>query len=328
MESLFSKPGKNPVYEEIRQAPEHRRTRRLIETWWASCWEYLDNNFLTGCRNSDFIACFWEMHLAATLVGHGWPLAKRRERSRSIKTQDRGPDFKLLTEAPVWIEAVTPGPGQGSDAVPPLSPGCIREVLDDEVKLRLLQAIRDKAKDRRRFIETGIVGARDPYLIAINTSKIPNEPDFEPSRLNRAVFGWGMPVEEYDWERETAVDEKMDDQDRILRKPSGNPVSTRIFLDREDPSDPNYLGYEGVSAILSSWLGPAHIESLLSSRWPFLADAFEVVHNPLSSNALPSGLLKVGREYRRDDNDVLQLTSWFERPKSERGLILSPVQAR
>ncbi len=93
------------------------------------------------------------------------------------------------------------------------------------------------------------------YVVAVNTGKIPDLPDLDPPRIVRAVLGLGFPEVSLDVNSDALSNWRYQPQDRIFKRSSAS-VSTRIFLDREQPDDPDHTRYEGLSAVLSSGMTP------------------------------------------------------------------------
>jgi len=199
------------------------------------------------------------------------------------------------------------------DAVPEAEPGIAHAVPDDEAKLRLFSIVRDKAKDRLRFVADGCVDRSASYVIAVNTGRMPHVPDLEPPRIVRAMLGLGLPQVSMDLRSRALFDWRFQSQDNITRR-SGKrvSVSTRIFLDPEPSDSPDYAGYEGISGVLSSGITPFCELWFDHSRF-VLGDDFCLIHNPRAISRLPRGFLKVGREYWLDDDTgVLKCRVWFE----------------
>jgi hypothetical protein len=189
-----------------------------------------------------------------------------------------------------------------------------RGVPDDEAKLRLLHAIRDKAKQRLCFIKEGWVDPTNWYVVAVNIGKIPHVPDLDPPRIVRAVLGLGFPEVSMDVNSGALSNWRYQPQDRIFKRSSASSVSTRIFLDRKQPDYPDNTGYEGLSAVLSSGMTPFNsCEPWFDHSKFVLGDDYCIIHNPLADkqNQLPLGFLKLGREYWLNDAGVLDSNLWF-----------------
>jgi hypothetical protein len=186
---FFSVQGKDERYEDLRVEPDCQEIHDFIEEMWTEYWPYADSDFLPKARNRDFQACYWEMYLGCSLLRQNMQIEPRTDRKRLWGSSDKGPDFKIVAPYTLWLEAITPGAGTTEDAVPEAELGVARQVPDDEVKLRLLHAIRDKANQRLNFIKEGWVDPTDCYVVAVNTGKLPHVPDLDPPRIVRAVLG-------------------------------------------------------------------------------------------------------------------------------------------
>ena len=241
------------------------------------------------------------------------PREKRKERWGST---DQGPDFRILAPYNFWLEAIAAGPGDGEDAVPEAEFGVVRDVPDDKVTLRLLQAIRDKAKQRLDFIQKGWIDRTDCYVVAVNIGKIHRVSDLYLPRIVRAVFGVGFPEASIDTNSGTLSDWRYQHQTQVLKKSSA-PVSTRIFLDPEQSDHPDDVGCEGLSAVLSSEMEPFkscdpwfnHNKYIDKS---VIGDDYCIVHNLRATNPLPHGFLKCGREYWLNEAKDLESNLWFK----------------
>jgi hypothetical protein len=313
--SFFSVQGKDERYEDLRVQPDCQEIHDFIEEMWKEYWPYADSDFLPKARNRDFQACYWEMYLGCSLLRQNMQIESRAERRRLWKSPDKGPDFKIVAPYRLWIEAIAPSAGTKEDTIPEAEPGVARGVPDDEAKLRLLHAIRDKAKQRLCFINEGWVDPTDWYVVAVNIGKIPHVPDLDPPRIVRAVLGLGFPEVSMDVHSGALSHWRYQPQDRIFKRSSASSVSTRIFLDREQPDHPDNTGYEGLSAVLSSGMTPFNsCEPWFNHSKFVLGDDYCLIHNPLADkqNQLPLGFLKLGREYWLNDAGVLDSNLWFK----------------
>lgn len=312
--SFFSVQGKDERYEDLRVNLDCQQIHDFIEEMWKEYWPYADSDFLPKARNHDFQACYWEMYLGFSLLRQNMQIEPRAERRRSGTSPNEGPDFKIVAPYRLWIEAVAPGAGTTEDAVPEAKSGVLRSVPDNEAKLRLLHVIRDKAKQRLCFIKKGWVDPTDCYVVAVNTGKIPDLSDLDPPRIVRAVFGLGFPEVSMDVNSGALSNWRYQSQDQIFKR-SSESVSTRIFLDREQPDHLDDTGYEGLSAVLSSGMTPFNsCEPWFNHSKFVLGDDYCIIHNPLADkqNQLPLGFLKLGREYWLNDAGILDSNLWFK----------------
>lgn len=321
--NFFSVQGKDERYEKLRVQPDWQEIHDLIEEMWKEYSPYADSDFLPKARNEDFQARYWEMYLGCSLLRQNMQIEPRAVRRRLWASPNKGPDFKIVgLYRLLWIEAIAPGAGNTEDAVLEAEPGVARSVPDDEAKLRILHAIREKAKQRLDYIKKRWVHPTDWYVIALNTGKFPDLPDLDPPRIVRAVLGLGFPEVSMDVNSGALSNWRYQDQGHILRR-SSTSVSTKIFLYREPPDDPKRAGYEGLSAVLSSGVTPWCELCFDHSRY-MLGDDFCIIHNPLADkqNPLPLGFLKLGQEYWLNDvTGVLDSKLWFNDRAQRSGTI-------
>ena len=315
-ESFFTVQGRDTRYENLRSNADYQGIRDLIEEMWEEYLPYADSDFLAKAQKDDFQACYWEMYLGCSLLRQNMQIELRKERQERRGLPNEGPDFRIIAPYKFWLEATSAEPGTGRDAVPEPEFNVVCDVPDDQIKLRILQAIRDKAKQRLHFIEKGLVDPADCYVVAVNFGKIPYEPDLDPPRLVRAVFGLGFPEVSMNVDSGALADWRYQPQDHIVKQ-SSSLVSTRIFLDHEQSDDPDYVGYEGLSAILSSQMEPFKSCDPWFSHNKYVnknvtGDDYCIVHNPRAKNPLPHGFLKCGQEYWLNDAGDLESNSWFK----------------
>ncbi|MGS0737953.1 hypothetical protein ACVBEG_15715 [Pseudomonas sp. GG8] len=89
----------------------------------------------------------------------------------SLKSSNAGPDLHITKEGKsAWVELQTPQPM----GIPPEyleRPGTtsvVRGVPHNAINLRWTSAIAEKTRQLRRYLESGIVKADEPYIIAVN----------------------------------------------------------------------------------------------------------------------------------------------------------------
>lgn len=271
-------------YNVIRDEPRFSQDKEFIEEMWSQYQPYADRHFLLESRKN-FKQRIWEMYLACSLIAKGF----------SITSDDKGPDIRISKEGVViWIEAVAPKAGTGNDAVTELQPQTIRDVPDDQIKLRYRSAIEEKYnKKYKKYLLEKIVKPNDCYIIAINGSAIPSaRREIEIPRIIRSVLPFGNETLRINVEEYEVVDRYYQYQDQV-RKVSGFSVSTDIFLNNQ---------YDGISAVLYSCVD-------VLNRPQEFGDDFVLLHNPLAKNKLERGLIKLGREYWVEKS-ILESTNW------------------
>ncbi|MEH2209440.1 hypothetical protein [Nostoc sp.] len=272
-------------YNVIRDEPSFSQDKAFIEEMWSEYKQYADRHFLSESRKN-FKQRIWEMYLTCSLIAKGF----------SITSDDKGPDIRISKEeVDIWIEAVAPKAGEGNDAVTELQPQTIRDVPDDQIKLRYRSAIEEKYnKKYKKYLLDRIVKPNDCYIIAINGSAIPSaRSEIEISRIIRSVLPFGNETLRIDVEKNEFVDRYYQYQDKV-NKVAGSSVSTDIFLNNQ---------YDGISAVLYSC-----VDAL--NRPQKFGDDFVLLHNPLAKNKLERGFIKLGREYSVEKR-ILESTNWL-----------------
>jgi len=261
------------VYRRILQGEEPRLRERLEEIW-REFSPYADSQFAVELGRQ-FEKRIWELHLGGALLRAGFKL---------IAVQSPSPDIALdIHGHRVWVEAIAPGPGDphSKDRVPDPPRDkiyVITETMEEKVVLRLTGAVAAKFDDKLNFYrEKGIVGPRDSYVIAINTSQIelaltPETPPY----IVQALFPIGREQIDYDMESGALVE-----QYRLLRedisKAKGTRIPTTIFIDQR---------YSPLTAVLASH---ANVYSLGSATF----DDFVAVLNPLANVRIPDEFVRV-----------------------------------
>ena len=281
--SLFNEAG-DPCseYERLRVStrPVAVQARQIADSLWSTFAKYSDDNFRSEFRR-DFHSRFWEMYLTC-LLSH---------RGLDIECKKPGPDILLKSNAlQVWIEAIAPSPGAPAspDRVPPPVFKAVRDHPETQILLRYRAAVREKFDNKyTEYLRKGIVRPQDPYIIAVNSSKIPSAfPDWEVPAILKAVFPMGDLQITIDRRDFTFIDSS-----HIYRpcipKISGSVVDTDVFL---NPA------YEKISAVLFS-----HTSAFRYPPKP--GSDIILVHNPTSVNHIPQGILPFGIEYVREDQD-------------------------
>jgi type I restriction enzyme S subunit len=264
----------------IRDTPSKNRERDILERLWARFEPYADVNFKAAIA-SDFQSHLWEMYLAVTLLDLGFELRPR------LELGDEGPDICISSaETNIWIEAIACGtsPNDNAESENGFEP------IDEPVILRYTSAIAEKFRKYRKYLDTGILSSSEPYLIAVNGSRVPfSLPDDDPPDMIPNIIKAVMPFGDYTVmvDRDTRQVVKTGYSYRAeIVKPSGNKVPTNIFLSQE---------YAGVSAILFSNIDISNLPDKYGNDLLFF-------RNPTAINPLPIGWLKAGREYRLEGN--------------------------
>ena len=204
-----------------------------------------------------------------------------------------GPDFSFdIAGRRVWVEAISPGPGDGNNRVPdnrPSTPNVV-EVFDAPVipvLLRHTAAIDEKFRKYQRYRERGVVGPSDPFLIAVDSSQL-GLSGFEggsgfPAALEAVYplgamqvhFAVGSP-------EQTRTDHQY--RPAVQNANSANVQTTR-FLDE---------AYAGISGIIAADRCDVYL-----LNYPIRPVV--LVHNKVATNPIPEGQLKVDFEYHIEE---------------------------
>ena len=151
-------------YEALRQPPDAHcaACRDAFLALWRRVAPFHDNSLEDRARR-DLHAVYWEVHVAAALLDAGATLVPREKRT----PRNQGPD--ILSERPrAWVEAVVATAGSGSDAVPVAPLGEVSPIPDDQMVLRLTQAIAYKRDRHNEYLRRGWAATSDADVIAVN----------------------------------------------------------------------------------------------------------------------------------------------------------------
>lgn len=279
--------------EDFKYACSVPEARLFVENLWNRYREHADKDFAQKIPTR-FHDHFWEMYLACLLADNGNNLLP--------KTKWKGPDIEIESAvfSRIWVEATTASPGSGKDRVP--QPEFDSKmwswfsVPEERIVLRYATAIDAKYQKYVQYTEENVVEKSDPYIIAVNGSKIPLswDSDDDIPYIVQAVLPLGSPTIEISWDTPEEPTPGYAHRPEIV-KVSGNSVPTNLFLDKK---------YEGISGVLSSRASIREFRGTMGMDFIF-------VHNPLALNKLPEGWLKIGREFRFR-GDSFQWTRWSE----------------
>lgn len=261
----------NKIYRNVRDSdhPMMVDARQLCIDLWNRFEPYADENFITEIQR-DFSARFWEMDLTCFLMDLG----------KDVDCPKPGPDVKV--DRSIWVEAICPTQGakNSPDRVPDIITGIARSVDSDLITLRYTAAIKEKHRKYLSYIEDGIIQESEPYIIALNSSQIPDARlELPMPRIVSAVLSIGSQFVQFDRESGEIVGGGYQYKGAV-RKKSGSDVPIDMFHNPE---------YSGVSAILYSCTD-------CCNRPEKNGAASILVHNPLAKNPINVGFLGVGKE--------------------------------
>lgn len=198
------------------------------------------------------------------------------------KSGQDGPDIGIIcARHTIWIEAVVPEPKD----IPPewvnQTPPMVMSMPEEQMLLRWTSALRDKNENLKKRLQTGVVQSDESYVVAINSCMLSWFPKPEVG-----ITGWPLVVEAVFPVSIPGIQVNDKDEWKEIHRPryiiekhkNKAQVRTDNFLDHE---------YSGISALI----GCSQNESINGSL------SFEIVHNPLACNPLPTGLLGAKDEY-------------------------------
>jgi len=274
------------------QDPYETQIRLFMEDLWRKYKPYADKNFRQQIQ-IDLDSRFWEMYLACTLLDNSIP----------ILNTGKGPDFLIKQNAGrIWIEAIAPTSGAdvNVDRVPEMKLGVASRVPDEQIILRYSSAIKEKYDNKyNKYVGDGVIASNDAYVIAINGCKIPSAiMELEVPRILKAVFPIGYKQIKIDTKTGIVIDTGYQFRNKIGRS-LGSEVRTDIFL------NPKYSNLSGVPFPFSL----ASVRKVPEK----MGEDFVFIHNPLATNGIPKGFLKVGREYfpiEGDEGYKVEITNW------------------
>jgi hypothetical protein len=272
--------AKERLYADIVQGPNRylRKARRLTELMWSSSGQFVDANAPLRAWADDFYPVWWELYLAYALSEAGVSLVPSKEHPRN---QGKGRPDLIANSPRVWIEAVMPQPGTGTDAlIEPAAQG-VFEVAADGFVLRLATALREKFDKVLRYIEEGTIPMSDAAIVAISGGRLPfHFQDYPIPNIVRALCGVGFLSTELDVQSRRRLGNYVEFRDHVDKK-SKSPVPTDLFLQKESAH---------ISAVLYSCA-----DCVNYPRRPGME--FILVHNPNARVPLPCSWLPLGEQY-------------------------------
>jgi hypothetical protein len=274
--SLFSErpPPLDPLYTALRDGthPIQPAIREFIDGLWREFSPYADKSFQTEiARPGQFHSRYWEMYLVSYLLSAGY----------AVSAPKPGPDAGIRCGgAMVWFEATAPGPGVrgAADSVPELDLAYDDALPcpDPRTILRYRGAFREKADNQYfRHRAHGIVGALDPYVIALNGGTMLDSMVDGNRGILAALYGLGGDLLVFPSNGQPAY--VVTGYRPAVRRTSGAPVATNVFLDAR---------YGHVTAILFSGVSAGNPLSLTPNDFILLQNPNAI--NPLSASCLPS----------------------------------------
>jgi len=279
-DNIFS-PGdaSDRAYLNLRSIEEHGTARAFVERLWDRFRGLADPQFRTEIR-SNFHARFWEMYLTCALqdyvIGKGI----------AISCPKPGPDVLLEREGNrVWVEAViaTNGePGRPDTVVDPDPDGSDR-IPEEKIVLRYANAISEKHRKHREYLQKGIVRESDAFVIAVNGHALSQwaQAANDVPRFLKALYPFG--IYQVLLERRTGEIVGHQNEPRFkIEKASGTNVAVTPFLERR---------LEGITAVLCSMAN-------VMSHGASLGTDFQLAHNPMGRTRISDYALPARRAWR------------------------------
>lgn len=248
----------DPYYVVSGSIPDRReRFENLYKTFKG----HADSHFLSNIKYQ-FHERTWEMYVGCSLLSRGI----------DFRPNDTGPDFLIENAGKkVWIECVVCNEGDGNDKVPPLVYGSVGTVPENEMCIRIANALQKKYKEYNEKYLNGIVSLDDSYIIAVNSGALPF-PDGAIPLILRCLFAVGHMT--ISLPRDGSESKHYWSQIRSLKKKNGSDVPMDFFLNEE---------HKGISGAL--YCG----KNVLNHADPIGSDILGI-NNPIANRAFPNGL--------------------------------------
>ena len=157
--------------------------------------------------------------------------------------------------------------------------GQVRREPTEQYVLRVRNALEEKQKKYRKYIENGPVSHDDVTVVALNVYKIDGLGRHIDDHIKRSLYGVGDPIVQLDRRRRSIRIEHACVE--TVRKSSGADVGLLPFIDDSTAH---------VSALLAS-----HAD--VGNRPDKLGDDFVLYPNVSGQTPWPQGILKLGREW-------------------------------
>jgi hypothetical protein len=154
------------LYRRLRDDPQGADLKEKIELLWREFESFAPKPFLRNAQ-IDFHQRWREMYLTVGLHHLSNSSGFKVETSK----HDEGPDVKIAfaDRNSIWVEAVAPDPGNGTDCVPEHPEDCVFDVPHDECMLRLAQALIMKREKFEEYQSKNSVSHGDHCIIALSS---------------------------------------------------------------------------------------------------------------------------------------------------------------
>ena len=271
-------PQRSSLYESMRRPRGDRfdvhcsRARAHCEDLWTDFRAFADQNFKT-----EFACCtharWFEMYLTVSLIRAG----------HEITCPKPGPDILLEADGcRVWIEATSATRGElgRPDSVPLRERGRVLREPTNQYVLRIRNALDEKQRKYRKYVENGVVHERDVTVVAINVFEVDGIGPYVGDHFRRSLYGLGDPVIQINRDSGT-VSGGGNTTVVAVQKASGADVGVEPLIDGS---------LEHIAAVLGSFADPFNRPSRLG-------DDLILYPNLMSEVPWPQRFLRVGRAW-------------------------------
>jgi hypothetical protein len=154
------------LYRRLRDDSQGADLKEKIELLWREFEPFAPKTFLQEAQ-INFHQRWWEMYLTVCLHHLSNSSGFKVETSK----HDEGPDVKItFTDRNcIWVEAVAPNPGNGTDCVSEHPEDCVFDVPHDECMLRLSQGLKMKQEKFYEYQSKNFASHGDPLIIALSS---------------------------------------------------------------------------------------------------------------------------------------------------------------
>lgn len=261
----------DPYYVVSGSIPDRRE---LFENLYKIYKDHADTHFLQNIKHQ-FHERTWEMYVGCSLLSKGIDFV----------SNDEGPDFLIENhDKKIWIECVTCKEGNGNDKVPPFLYGSFQSVPENEMCMRIANAIQKKYSDYSKKFLNKIVSPEDIYIIAVNSGALPF-PDGAIPLILRCLFAVGHMT--ITFPRDGSESVHYWSQIRSLKKKNGSEVPMDFFLNKE---------HVGISGAL--YCG----NNVLNHAYPIGSDILGI-NNPIANQPFPLNIKTAFKGYYPNASD-------------------------
>jgi len=280
-------PRYDPGYITQSAGLPRRKEKAWIEELWKQYEPYADPHFIEDFKRQ-FPQRSWELYLGATLLNRGFKLGEH---------SSTGPDFDVRDNKNsrlTWIEAIAVDKGRGGDRVPEMIDGVLADYPEEQMLLRISNALDKKFRSYQSQLMKKIVGDSEPYVIALNRSSL-GYVDPGLSLILKALFGIGHQTLRVIVKgvRQKKPESSWTSRPKIS-KLIGSSVPMLFFEEKK---------YAGISAIIYCKDDILNSPRLLEE----MGENFVIVHNPLAKNPLCDGFFSFGDEYREEGEYIKRI---------------------